>query len=250
MTDNTVVKPHPAKFHPDVLATVREILDSHHANPFSSGRHVQHIMDPFAGVGGIHELHDPDNGRYTYGLELEPEWAEQHDRTMVGDVLKLAVIDPEYPGWEWPVGGTMVNWVVTSPCYGNRMADTYTDHTRRHTYTAYLGREPSEGSSATMQWGPQYRTFHVAAWDAIRRRLVKGGNLVVNLKDHYRTRHSSRYVGGKYQERQRVTDWHLEVLQGLGFTLVGRRKIQLGGIRHGQNGRARIDYEEVAWLAS
>jgi hypothetical protein len=85
-----------------------------------------------------------------------------------------------------------------------------------------------------MQWGAEYRMFHVAAWTEARRVLEPGGVFVLNIKDHIR--------GGV---RQHVTDWHIEALEGQGFRWTDHVKIDCPGMRFGRNGNARVDYESV-----
>ena len=85
-----------------------------------------------------------------------------------------------------------------------------------------------------MQWGNYYRSFHVAAWTEARRVLQTDGVFVLNIKDHIR--------GGV---RQRVTDWHIEALEALDFVWTEHVKVDCPGMRWGQNGSARVDYESV-----
>ena len=141
------VKPHPAKFTDTHLEEVVKIL---------GGNRSLNVLDPFAGVGTIHKL-----PYFTRGLELEPEWADQHHATVVGDALDTKFDNECFDA------------VVTSPCFGNRMADSFKakDDSKRHTYHHYLGRTPSEGSSAVMQWGKGYKEFHRKAWLEAKRVL-------------------------------------------------------------------------------
>jgi len=71
------------------------------------------ILDCFAGTGRIHELGRDD----TVGVEIEPEWASMHERTICGDSTQLdTLFNPGHFGT-----------VATSPTYANRMcfeADT------------------------------------------------------------------------------------------------------------------------------
>ena len=87
----------------------------------------------------------------------------QREGTAVGSALKTGY-DAEY-----------FDAVVTSPCFGNRMADHHNakDNSKRHTYRHYLGRELTKGSAAGMQWGEEYKHFHTEAWLEAKRVLKR-----------------------------------------------------------------------------
>ena len=209
MSSTTIT--HPAKFSDPILDVLRPIVAGL-PGP---------ILDPFAGTGRIHELGRDD----TIGVEIEAEWAELHERTEVGDATDLRFDDGE------------IGSIVTSPTYGNRMADTYAgDGTRRHTYRIALGRPLTEGSSAGLQWGEKYRELHRAAWLEARRVLRPGGNLVLNMSDHIRK-----------GEVVPVTAWHVETLLDLGFDVIpgGWIPVETRRQRHGANADLRVDVEHV-----
>lgn len=202
---------HPAKFSDPILDVLRELVVDL-PGP---------ILDPFAGTGRVHELGRDD----TIGVEIEPEWAILHERTVVGDALRL------------PLPDGSIGTIVTSPTYGNRMADNYAgDGTRRHTYRIALGRELSEGSSAGMQWGDAYRTLHRSAWREAFRVLHDDGFLVLNISDHVRK--------GKLVP---VSAWHASTLLSVGFVGVpeGWHTVETRRNRHGANGELRADVESV-----
>ena len=209
MTDTIT---HPAKFSEPILDLLRELVVDL-PGP---------ILDPFAGTGRIHDLGRDD----TIGVELEPEWAELHERTRVGDATTLPVADGE------------IGSIVTSPTYGNRMADTYDgrDGSRRNTYRAALGRNLSPNSSAGMNWGERYRELHRAAWREAFRVLDPNGFLVLNVSDHVRK--------GKTVP---VSAWHATALLDVGFVGVpdGWYLVETRRNRHGANGDARAAHESV-----
>lgn len=105
---------HPAKYSNTIMPVVADLLDAHfwgQTGPFT-------ILDPFGGVGGIHELRmSPNGAQYlTFASELEWKWALQAgdlDPAIQADALHL------------PIRDRGVHAVVTSPCYGNRMADKH-----------------------------------------------------------------------------------------------------------------------------
>lgn len=203
---------HPAKFSEEILDLLRPIVAGL-PGP---------ILDPFAGTGRIHELGRDD----TIGVEIEPEWAGLHERTYVGDATKLIFPDRS------------IGSIVTSPTYGNRMADQYDgrDGSRRHTYRVALGRPVSVGSTAGLQWGDDYRRLHWKAWREAWRVIRPGGKLVVNVSDHIR---KGNVVP--------VTVWHVETILGLGFELVpgGWQTVETKRNRHGANGDLRVAAESV-----
>lgn len=203
---------HPAKFSPSILAAIEPLLPA-------SGW----VLDPFAGTGRIHELETPP--RYTVGVEIEPEWADMHEWTLVGNALDL------------PFSNGMFDAIVTSPTYGNRMADHHEakDASRRMTYRHTLGRPLSDDNSGAMQWGESYRSFHRDAWDEADRVLTPGGLFVLNIADHVRK-----------SEVQRVSRWHWEVLRyELGYRTEAVRRVRTPGMRFGQNGSARVGHEWI-----
>lgn len=210
---------HPAKYTPSVLDAIRDVVDAEAAQ---LGRPLD-IIDPFAGIGGIHAL----DGHNTTGVEIEPEWAAAHPANRQGDATNLP----------FPAGS--FDAMATSPCYGNRMADTYDgrDGSRRMTYRLSLGHDLDPSSAAGLQWGPAYRDLHRAAWLEAMRVVRPGGLLIVNVSNHIR--------GG---DEQPVVEWHLRTLLELGAGLVEARAIGTPRYRHGANHGARVDAERLLVL--
>jgi len=189
-------------------------------------------------VGGIHTLArkgGPSEGALlgdgitirTVGVELEPEWAAQHPRTLVGDARAL------------PFADATLDTVVTSPTYGNRMADHHNakDGSRRITYRRTLGRPLTPGNSGAMQWGEDYRQLHRRAWEEVRRVLVPEGLFLLNVSNHIRQ-----------GEEVPVVQWHVEMLAGMGFALVSDRRVPTARIRFGENHARRVGFEHVMCL--
>jgi tRNA G10 N-methylase Trm11 len=209
---------HPAKFSPEIIRVMDGWI---RMESFYTGKRQRRmrILDPMAGVGGVHVLPG-----LTFGIEIEPEWANQHPRTQVGDALALP----------WPKNKFDV--ICVSPVYGNRMSDSFTamDSSKRIGYHFQLGRKPSKGSSATMHWGQDYRRFHHAAWVEAVRVLRPGGLFILNISDFM-----------KMGERQPVSSWHCYVLDELGLNCFARRDVPTSRMRYGQNYQARVDCEHV-----
>lgn len=215
----TEVAAHPAKFSGPVLDAVLPWLDN-----------GDRVLDPFAGVGGVHALRDEVPYLDTVGIELEPEWALASPYTLTGDCLQVMSM---------MLTGSF-DVVVTSPCYGNRMADSHVqgegDTSERITYTHKLGRQLTAGSSGSMQFGPEYQAFHAAVWSEVARLVRPGGLLLLNISNHIR---SGLEVG--------VTGWHVSTLLADGgrWNLKKVVPIETRRMRKGQNGSLRVRNE---WL--
>jgi len=163
------------------------------------------VLDPFAGTGRIHQL--PNK---TIGVEIEPEWAALHDDTICASALAL------------PFDNDSFDAIVTSPTYGNRLADAGYSATpdRRHSYTFDLGHKLSDDNSGGMYWGGRYRAFHEDAWAEADRVLRPGGRFVLNIKDHI-----------KLHERQFVTGWHVtHLMQEYSYSLIWCEDLNTSGL--------------------
>ena len=206
---------HPAVYSDNILPAIAELLEPQHAK----------ILDGFAGTGRIHELQDHvDWTVTTIGIEIEPEWATLHPQTIVGNALNLPFTDEFFDAY------------VTSPCYGNRFADSNVakDDSERRSYTHDIGRQLHADNSGKMNWGQEYRDFHTAAWREAIRVLRPGGRFVLNISDHIR--------GG---QRMMVSSWHTETLLGMGLQLVDVNRVVTRRMRRGSNHLARVSSEMV-----
>lgn len=207
---------HPAKFSRKILLQIADFLAGLPEGAI--------VLDSFAGTGRIHQLQE--YGWRTIGIELEPEWANMHPDTIVGNALYL------------PFADETIDAYATSCVYGNRMSDAHVqgegDKSTRNTYTHTLGRKLHPDNSGAMQWGVRYRGLHTAAWAEAVRVLKPGAPFVLNIKDHYRA-----------GSRMRVTAWHVEELQRLGMTFVKEAQLPHKGNQQGENGNLRVPYESV-----
>lgn len=206
--------PHPAKFHPLILQTIKELLPPPPAT----------ILDPFAGVGRVHEFYPEYE---TLGVEIEPEWANQNWRTITGDVMDISTMQT--------IRRRPFDVVVTSPCYGNRMADHHDaqDGSYRTSYRHLLGRDLHPNNAGSLQWGPAYRDFHVRAWTEVLKVLKPGGRFILNISDHIRDKRVMR-----------VTEFHRETLRDLGLVEKKVVWVPTPRLRMGAN-RLRMPYEAV-----
>lgn len=202
---------HPAKYTDALLPVFEEMLQG-----------CKTVLDPFAGTGKIHSL--PFK---TTGIEIEPEWANMNENTLIGDATNLQFADCEFDA------------ICTSPTYGNRMADCHNakDGSSRNTYTHKLGRQLNENNSGKMQWGEDYRVLHIKAWKECFRVLKNDGVFVLNFKNHIRN--------GKLID---VFSWHIKELIEIGFMLEEVKQVKANGNGFGQNGQLRTGFEFVAKL--
>lgn len=194
----------PAKFSAPILDQITLELRSRLLPPGAL------ILDPYAGVGGIHELRERLEVE-TIGVEIEPEFAACSPWTVQGDSRQLAqVLD----------GDTRANVaaVVTSPDYGNRLADQYLGsdnekcrkcsgtgkvetmpppdsiripceqcagsgkaRSRRMGYAIALGRKCDPRSGARYHFGKKYRDLHLGILGALTTSLPDGTLLIYNV---------------------------------------------------------------------
>jgi SAM-dependent methyltransferase len=200
---------HPAKYNNKFLPYFKKILCNYNV-----------ILDPFAGTGKLKQLF-PE--RDIICLEIEPGWATD----IIGNALYLPFVNESFDA------------ICTSPTYGNRMADTFTDkqpekHYKRNTYTHTLGEKLHPDNSGTMQWGEKYKRFHVEAWRECLRVLKPNGVFCLNIKDHIRN-----------NSLQHVTRWHINILtKECGLKLIKHYKIPVNGLKYGSNNQ-RVNYESI-----
>jgi SAM-dependent methyltransferase len=209
---------HPAKFNDRILERIVEMFDEF--------GWPKRIIDPFAGTGKVHLLTE---GRPTesIGIELEPEWANLHPNTQVGNALHLPFEDASF------------DCLCTSPSYGNRLADSHEakDGSRRYSYRHVLGRKLHPDNSGQLQWGQKYRDFHQAAWREALRVLTPDALIAINSSNHIR--------GGK---EQLVTEWHLAYFLEHGCAVLDLDTVITSRLRHGANRESRSGYENVFLL--
>lgn len=241
------VAEHPAVYSDGIVDLFRDILDRRLGV-------ASRVVDPFAGVGGIHGLRPDYN---TLGVELEQEWADQHMHTAHGDARNLLAVVGWYFGFpnygpdksidqsQRLAGVRSVDAVATSCTYGNRMADSHvaTDDSKRITYTHKLGRKLTEGNSGAMQWGSAYRELHTKVWFECRCAIRPGGLLILNISNHFRKGAKGEYVLA--DDEVNVAGWHTDTITGFGFELVEAYAIPTKRMRFGANSHRRTSHEFV-----
>lgn len=183
------------------------------------------VLDPLAGTGKAGRLKHFGKEITVVCNELEPEWAleDSVDEWHYGDAAHM----------DWAIDGEF-DALVFSPVYGNRMSDTYTDHTKRITYRAGLGRPLHPENTGQLQWGEKYRVKHLAIYNECVRVLRAGGLMLCNVSNHIRD-------GVEVP----VAPWHLACLRELGLALVQTHEIETPRVRLGKNYDKRVGCEYI-----
>lgn len=213
MADATITLPgfetikHPAKFSRALLPVLARYV-----------RPSDLVLDVFGGAGGVARL---NCCAVVHELQYRVLVHARGSRRVCGNGLHL------------PFRSCAFDALVTSPTYGNRMADTYVDETRRNTYTAGLGPLHADNTGA-LQWGEKYRAAHRAIYAECRRVLKPAARVVLNVSNHIR---EGREVD--------VVSFHLAAWGDLGYGLIESHEIKTPRNRLGRNGDARCEVEYV-----
>lgn len=218
---------HPARFSSELIPIFCDLLQQY--APLANT-----VFDPFGGTGErLDELASLLPQMQFRATEIEPLW-HVSERVCLGNALRLPLFDDS------------VDVVLTSPAYGNRMADHHNakDGSRRRTYRHMLGVPLHPDNSGAMQWGEAYRAFHVAAWTEAKRILQPyapryRGILMLNIKNHIR---------GDLE--MKVTQWHTAALVELGFDLIDIKEVPVPSMRFGANANKRALCESVIVFAN
>ena len=138
-------RPHPAKYSDPLLPVLSK---------YSYGT----VLDIMGGIGkaGLLKKYNKEIAKVIIN-ELEPEWANQAvyygvDEIIIGDARVLEL---------------QVDCIVTSPPYGNRMADNFKAGSKggksptsmRKGYAGDLGRTPTNGSVCCLHFDRVYRDW-------------------------------------------------------------------------------------------
>lgn len=209
------MKKHPAKYSEGFTRIFADHLLAHKCRK---------VLDPMAGTGKICEIRDFGFSGDIYCNDLEREWKLYEAVWTFTDAAAL------------PYGDGFFDAVVTSPTYGNRMADHHNakDGSSRITYTHRLGRKLHEGNTGQMQWGEPYRAKHLEIWRETYRLLRSGGVLILNISDHIR---KGQIVP--------VSSWHYETLEELGFKCISQEFVKTKRMKFGRNSENRVDGEWI-----
>jgi len=216
------------------------------------------ILDPYAGIGRVHELGRDD----TYGIEIEPEWAATHQHTVWADSSTLRRVEGEWADRYCSVvqkengeRGNIArpNAVITSCDYGNRMADQYLgtpeerrrraetgELPRRRGYAISLGRKVSPGSTARFKFGPEYKAAHTRIFTAVTDVCLPDSKLALNVSDFFVTN-----APGEDPQRAYVVSFWVELIASLGWVVERLIPVGTRRFRDGANSDLRVDAETI-----
>jgi hypothetical protein len=218
LTADYTLRSHPAKYSNKLLPIFAEYL-----------KDKKNVLDVFAGTCKISKIKDYGFEGKIVCNELEYEWALHG----LGKVDEIYLCDAKKMVW---ARDGEFEAVTTSPVYGNRMSDNYIakDNSKRYTYRQLLGRKPTHTSSATLQWGYSYKKFHISAWKEVYRVLEPGGIFILNCSNHVRK-----------GVEQLVTEWHMEAICNIGFSLEDWIEVETRRMGFGANRNLRALSESI-----
>jgi hypothetical protein len=202
----------------------------------------------------VHELGRDD----TFGIEIEEPFARANLKTTWADSStcsieadtsdgKFQVVNKLHPRVPMRHLLPRPNGIVTSPDYGNRMADQYLGTPeerrlreeegvmpRRRSYAISLGRKLSVGSAAKYGFGPEYQDTHRRIFTAVTGVCNPGARLALNVSDHF-----AAYT------RIYVTSWWVEMIASLGWYVERMIPVGTRRFRDGANSDLRVDAESI-----
>lgn len=206
----------PAKFTNSILDVIVKKLTEFEC---------QYILDPFAGSGkiGLIKAYVPC---VVHCNDIENGWKEEYP------VDKWYHQDAQFLNTE----GFLYDAIITSPTYGNRMADHHNakDASKRITYTHRYGSKLTEGNTGVLHFGSKYQEKHIAIFRHLLTLLKEGSIVMVNVSDFIR---KGQVVG--------VVAWWKEMLEGLGLDFIEEVCIETPRMRFGANSEKRVDRESL-----
>jgi len=204
-------RPHPAKFSDCLLPVIKELIPEG----------TEWITDPMAGIGKITLL--GSNFKYQCN-EIEPEWASQIKAQIVTakDAKALKLVERTV--------------IITSPPYGNRMADcfiTKRPSSMKGRYAGDLGRRLSEGSSASLAFGNKYKALMTEIYTSLFEQMNEGQVFILNASNFIRDKKEVNVIG-----------FYLELFSQKGFTLDDFKTVKTPRDRgRGANSKLRVSFE-------
>lgn len=194
---------------------------------FEKVKHMDVIYDPFAGTGKIAKIKDFGYNGKIICNDLEPEYSK----------LQTYKVDKWlFQDAETAIPGGAIEAIVTSPTYGNRMADSHNakDLSKRITYTHQLGRKLTGGNTGSMQWGTAYKEKHCRCYVHFYNLLANNGLLILNVSNHIRK--------GQLID---VTAFHKAAAIAAGFIFIECIDVPVRRMRFGANHKLRVETEQI-----
>lgn len=212
---------HPAKYTDSFIPVFADVLNKNGCKK---------ILDPFAGTGKIGQVKNEGYTGYVFANEIEPEWLRNNKFSC--DVVSYMDAENLTECYE----EESFDAIVTSPTYGNRMADHHNakDGSKRNTYTHCIGHQLHDGNTGKMQWGDEYRSKHTKIYNKICKLIKHGGLFVLNISNHIRQ--------GK---EINVCDFHKQAILDNGFELIKDYEIQTSRNRFGEHSELRCYCEHI-----
>lgn len=212
---------HPAKYSDNFIEIFASLLNKYDCRV---------ILDPFAGTGKIGLVKKYGFDGIIYANEIEYEWLFPNNYKCDYILFKDAENIDIYNKFDA---------IVTSPTYGNRMADHHNarDSSKRITYTHFLGHDLNSENTGKMQWGKRYRDKHEKIYKNLYHTLKQDEIFIINISNHIRN--------GK---EQNVVKWHVETLCNIGFEVLEEISVKTNRMKFGRNFDKRVQYEEIVVL--
>ena len=220
--------PHPAKWS-DVLLEViyRDYIEDNDI-----------ILDVFGGTGKIGKLKEYGCENIFISQEIEEEWALQGVNSEIDFCFIADATSSNHYEKYTELG---VNFIITSPAYGNRMADKHEakDGSKRYTYKHLINRKLHDNNSGGYRFygahkRNKYHIIHEATWLNCYNMLPQGGKFLLNCSNYL--------VKGV---EILVTEWHIDLLKRIGFTLIEEQMVKTPRLRVGQNSDKRVIGERL-----
>lgn len=266
---------HPAKYSPEIMDVIAKWC-------YRNLPERSSVLDPFAGVGRIHQLSGEDAlaaPQETYAIELEPEWAIQsavEGDTWCGDMFDFASRDIDDRPWRF-----LFDAIITSPTYGNRMADNHNAMERCKACTGSGHVTPKRAVEIDQEWNeddehaPDFNTCvkcegrgrrnyeRMTYTHKLGRKLTSGNSGQMRWGMEYKSFHRRAWRACtrlleprgwliinvknhvRLHEEVDVVAWHRDFLMQSGFELYEDIEVQVHNYGNGQNAKSRAECEHV-----
>jgi tRNA G10 N-methylase Trm11 len=229
---------HPCVFSESILIELAKLIP-----------HNTTILDPFAGTGKLAQIKTLGwQGRIICN-DIQPEYEAlceyPVDQWIHFDAENLNLwhftkkeLGPFDELFDDPsltdINDLLLDGIVTSPTYGNRMADHWQpkDTSKRISYTFCLGKDLDPRNTGLMQWGKDYRDKHERIYHTLTRLVKPKGFFILNISNHIRNK-----------QVVDVKTWHKHTLLACGWHFLREIPIVTRRMRYGANHESRPQSE-------